>query len=91
MTRAVQVAVIGERGEAATQGLVARTAGASLVNRILLVTPPGATLPVNHPAHGKQAVKGQATAYVCIGTTCSAPVTDPEGLAAALPRPNGPQ
>ncbi len=90
MTRAVQVAVIGERGEAATQGLVARTAGASLVNRILLVTPPGATLPVNHPAHGKQAVKGQATAYVCIGTTCSAPVTDPEGLAAALPRP-GPQ
>ena len=89
-TRAVQVAVIGERGDAATRALLAATAGPALANRILLVTPPGASLPVSHPAHGKTALDGQATAYFCVGTTCSPPVTAPEALAAALPGPNSP-
>jgi len=60
--------------------------GPSFPNRIVLVTPPGAALPTAHPAHGKTALDGLATAYVCIGTTCSAPVTDGQALRDAMPR-----
>jgi uncharacterized protein YyaL (SSP411 family) len=38
------------------------------------------TLPVTHPAHGKAAIAGKATAYVCRGETCSLPVTEPADL-----------
>jgi uncharacterized protein YyaL (SSP411 family) len=37
-----------------------------------------------HPAHGKAAVDGRATAYVCRGETCSLPVTEPAALARLL-------
>ena len=33
---------------------------------------------------GKQPIEGKATAYVCIGQTCSAPMTDPDALRYAL-------
>ena len=33
---------------------------------------------------GKRPIGGKATAYVCIGQTCSAPMTDPEALRFAL-------
>lgn len=33
---------------------------------------------------GKRPIEGRATAYVCIGQECSAPVTDPEALRFAL-------
>ena len=33
---------------------------------------------------GRELARGQPTAYVCRGTTCSLPVTDPDDLAAAL-------
>ncbi|MGV1036013.1 MAG: thioredoxin domain-containing protein [Candidatus Nanopelagicales bacterium] len=36
------------------------------------------------PFLGKRTVSGTAAAYVCRGTTCSAPITDPSRLAAAL-------
>jgi hypothetical protein len=38
------------------------------------------TLPVTHPAHGKAAIAGKTTAYVCRGETCSLPVTEPADL-----------
>jgi len=38
------------------------------------------TLPSLSPAHGKSAVDGKPTAYVCLGPRCSLPVTDPEKL-----------
>jgi uncharacterized protein YyaL (SSP411 family) len=41
-------------------------------------------LPPTHPAHGKAAVEGRATAYVCRGEICSLPITTPEALAATL-------
>ncbi len=40
--------------------------------------------PKNSPAHGKRAIEGRATAYVCNGPQCSPPVTDPKGLLAEL-------
>ena len=38
------------------------------------------TLPATSPAHGKPALDGKPTAYVCIGPQCSAPVTDAGAL-----------
>ncbi len=37
-------------------------------------------MPASSPAHGKTAIGGKATAYVCIGPQCSAPVTEPFAL-----------
>jgi uncharacterized protein YyaL (SSP411 family) len=37
-------------------------------------------LPESSPAHGKTALDGKPTAYVCIGPQCSLPVTEPEKL-----------
>ena len=37
-------------------------------------------VPASSPAHGKTAIGGKVTAYVCIGPQCSAPVTEPSAL-----------
>jgi uncharacterized protein YyaL (SSP411 family) len=37
-------------------------------------------IPSSSPAHGKTAIEGKPTAYVCIGPQCSAPVTDAAAL-----------
>ena len=37
-------------------------------------------LPASSPAHGKTALDGKPTAYVCIGPQCSLPVTEPAAL-----------
>ncbi|WP_029077266.1 thioredoxin domain-containing protein [Kaistia adipata] len=41
-------------------------------------------LPAGHPAHGKTAIGGKATAYLCREGNCSLPITDPAALASAL-------
>jgi hypothetical protein len=41
-------------------------------------------LPASHPAHGKVALGGKPTVYICRGQTCSAPVTEPAELARLL-------
>jgi len=38
------------------------------------------------PALADKTPIGETTAYICRGTTCSAPITDPEALDAALPK-----
>ena len=42
------------------------------------------TLTDDHPAFGKTAQSGTATAYVCVGPICGLPITDAESLADAL-------
>jgi hypothetical protein len=43
------------------------------------------SLPQAHPAQEKvRAASTAAQAFVCIGETCSLPVTDPAGLIAAV-------
>ncbi|HUN51617.1 MAG TPA: thioredoxin domain-containing protein [Candidatus Sulfotelmatobacter sp.] len=84
---AVQVVVIGARGEAASDGLLAAARSVSLPNRVLSALPPETPLPDAHPAHGKTQVLGKPTAYVCTGATCSLPVTEPDALRALLSQP----
>ena len=81
---AVQVAIIGRRGEPATEALVAAAYKVSVPNRVLLVSAPDATLPETHPAAGKTQIDGKPTAYVCLGPTCGLPVTTPAELTASL-------
>jgi uncharacterized protein YyaL (SSP411 family) len=40
----------------------------------------GESLPASSPAHGKTAIEGKPTAYVCIGPQCSLPVSQPAKL-----------
>lgn len=81
---AVQVAIIGRRGEAETDALILAAFGAPEPLLVLQVVAPGAALPASHPAYGKSQINGQATAYLCRGTTCSLPLTDPKDLVSLL-------
>ena len=81
---ATQVVIIGTRGNADADRLIDSINDLCLPNRILQVVAPGEALPPGHPAAGKGQVGGNATAYVCHGTACSLPITDPAKLAAAL-------
>ena len=87
LSRAVQVVIIGERGTAAAEALIAAARSVSLPNRILNVLPPGGALPPSHPAHGKTQLGNKPTAYVCIGTTCSLPMNEPVALRDLLRNP----
>ena len=87
LTGPVQVVVIGDRAESETNALLDAIFTHPLPNRIVSVLAPGGDLPASHPAAGKARADGRATAYVCVGTTCSLPVTDPTALTAALPSP----
>ncbi|HEX2114371.1 MAG TPA: thioredoxin domain-containing protein, partial [Alphaproteobacteria bacterium] len=81
--RPLQIVLAGGGEAAAPLRHVVATA-ASLPNLILQQVPPDARLPESHPAHGKGAIDGKATVYVCEGPVCSAPLTDPAALAADL-------
>jgi uncharacterized protein YyaL (SSP411 family) len=80
----VQVVITGSRGEAATEALLAEVHKAGRMDLVLQVVAHGEALPPGHPATGKGAVDGKATAYVCTGPVCSLPVTEPAALAELL-------
>ncbi|MDP6709239.1 MAG: thioredoxin domain-containing protein [Alphaproteobacteria bacterium] len=83
--RPVQIVLVGTAGDATLEALRRAAYAASLPTRVLSLVSPKLALPAAHPAYGKGQVDGRATAYVCIGETCSLPVTDADGLAALLP------
>jgi uncharacterized protein len=84
LERPLQIAIIGTPGTPDAEALLDVVRGTSLPNRVLNVLTPGAALPAGHPAQGKTAVKGAATAYVCTGPVCSLPLTDAAVLRADL-------
>jgi len=81
---AVQVAIVGAPDDDATRALVRSVLDVPLPNRVLLQVAPGTALPQGHPAHGKEALGGVPTAYVCVGPTCGLPATTAEDLKAQL-------
>jgi uncharacterized protein YyaL (SSP411 family) len=84
LQRAVQIVVIGRRGEPPTERLLSAAFKSPVPTRIVSVVEPGGTLPSGHPAHGKGQVGGKPAAYVCVGSTCSLPLTDADELATTL-------
>ena len=53
------------------------------VNRIILRAPSADALPKSHPAQSKIAAAGSA-AFICVGETCSLPVSNPAKIAEAV-------
>jgi uncharacterized protein YyaL (SSP411 family) len=87
LQRALQVVVVGEDGDEEVSALMAaarRAPSAPLI--VLSRRKSDAELPRSHPAAGKTMVDGRATAYVCVGQTCSPPLQDAEALRQALSR-----
>ena len=84
---AVQVAIVGPSEDPATEALRRAVFESPVPHRILTALAPGEALPVSHPAAGKTMVEGKPAAYVCVGQVCSLPITEPDALRAALPRP----
>jgi uncharacterized protein YyaL (SSP411 family) len=82
---AVQIVLAGDPASEAAAAMRRAALARSEPNRILLQLAPDAALPEGHPAYGKTApADGAAAAYVCRGTTCSLPITDPAALEQAL-------
>lgn len=54
------------------------------VSRIVLRAPEAAALPAGHPAQAKIAAGAGSAAFVCVGETCSLPVTEPQLIGAAV-------
>jgi uncharacterized protein YyaL (SSP411 family) len=79
----VQIVVRGGEGTEALLGAINDTC---VPNRILSVVPAGEEPPVGHPARGKTRIGERATAYVCVGETCTLPLTDAQELRKALAR-----
>jgi uncharacterized protein len=77
---AVQVVIVGTRGDTDTETLLRVVLSMSLPNLVLDVVPDSATLPHAHPAYGKTRIDDKATAYICRGPVCSPPQTKPEDL-----------
>jgi uncharacterized protein YyaL (SSP411 family) len=76
----LQIVLVGRPGDPTLAALREAVDGASLPNRVLLVLPPDAALPADHPAFGKGLVDGSAAAYVCDGPVCSLPLTTAPAL-----------
>ncbi len=84
LQRGVQIAIIGERDSADCRSLLDAIYAVNVMNRIISVISPKDSLPDGHPASGKDQVGGAATAYVCVGMTCSLPITEPDALTSYL-------
>ncbi|MEQ8650990.1 MAG: thioredoxin domain-containing protein [Kiloniellales bacterium] len=84
LERAIQVAVIGTRGETETEALIDAAWQAGNPWLVLQVHGPNEALPSGHPATGKTQVEGKPTAYVCRGPVCSLPMTAADALGEAV-------
>jgi uncharacterized protein len=80
--RAAEIVVTGEGAN--TQALLAAARALPPLDRIVLHAASGAALPATHPAREKFAAAGDGAAFVCVGETCSLPITDPAGLIGAM-------
>ena len=84
LINATQVVVVGDAHTSAAQDLTTATFQAPVPNLVFLRFDAVDELPPAHPAAGKQPVDGVPTAYVCVGTVCSQPITEASMLIEAL-------
>jgi uncharacterized protein YyaL (SSP411 family) len=78
--RAAEIVVAGEG--AGANDLLAAARKLPFLDRIVLRASPA--LPASHPAQEKIKATAQSAAFVCVGETCSLPVTEPNAIAAAV-------
>ena len=84
-TPPIELALVGHPGAADREALEAALARRFLPNRVVALLDPSAP-PASLPPllRGKGLVAGSAALYVCRDFVCSAPLTDPGALDAAL-------
>jgi uncharacterized protein len=80
--RAAEIVVTGEGARA--EALLAAARATPPLDRIVLHARSADALPPSHPAQQQVRASSESQAFVCIGETCSLPVTDPAGLTRAL-------
>jgi uncharacterized protein len=80
--RAAEIVVTGQ-GERA-DALLAAARALPPLDRIVLQARAADALPVSHPAREKVRLAAEPQAFVCIGETCSLPVTEVAALAPAI-------
>jgi len=78
MAPALVVLIVPEGADARAMRTALRDV--SLPNAVIQEVREGDALPEASPAHGKTAVDGKVTAYVCLGPQCSLPVTEADAL-----------
>jgi uncharacterized protein YyaL (SSP411 family) len=78
--RAAEIVVTGARAE----GLAGAALKIPFIDRIVLRAASAAALPAAHPAQAKIAAAPGNAAFVCVGETCSLPVTEAEQIAATV-------
>jgi uncharacterized protein YyaL (SSP411 family) len=80
--RGAQIVVTGEGPRA--QALLDAARRLPPLDRIVFHARAADALPAAHPAREKIAAAREPQAFVCVGETCSLPVSDPAGLIAAI-------
>jgi uncharacterized protein YyaL (SSP411 family) len=84
LQNAVQLVLVGDPASPAMRAMRRAAYELSLPNLVLQSVASGASLPADHPAAGKTVESGKVAAFVCRGSVCSLPFTEPERLKAAL-------
>ena len=80
--RAAEIVITGSGPTADALAIAARRLPS--LNRIVVRAPSADALPASHPAREKIAAAPNDAAFVCVGERCSLPVTNGEGIAAAI-------
>jgi len=88
---AVQVTVVGERKDSRTKALWGIAQHSAPPDRAIVIVDTNEKLPAHHPAAGKIAPRREPIAFVCLGTTCSMPLSNPDKLEQALEGAHGPR
>ncbi|MBC8048572.1 MAG: thioredoxin domain-containing protein [Chitinophagales bacterium] len=78
------IVITGAEDEAGMTAMRNALLRASLSGAVIHTYRSDETIPESSPAAGKTSIGGKATAYICIGQTCSLPVTDANDLASQL-------
>jgi uncharacterized protein YyaL (SSP411 family) len=81
---AVQIIIVAQAGDRNLPALRQTAWQGAAPGRVFRVIAPDIQLPDGHPAQYKERINDLATAYVCVGQSCSPPNTDPRALAETL-------
>lgn len=85
LSRAKEIAIVGERGDADTDALLTEVHKNYMPNRVLLGASDGDSITDGLPLLAeRRKIDGLATAYVCENYVCQLPVTEPQALARQL-------
>jgi uncharacterized protein len=80
--RGAEIVVTGQGASA--DALLAAARALPHIDRIVLAASNADALPPSHPAREKITATAAAAAFICVGATCSLPVTRPEQIAETL-------